>query len=122
MINLGMILASFSSLKDKSMKLVFETQEPIAYEGDTLEQLLKMQGDFVQVAIIKQEQPIQESEIPKIEVSMPKKEIKSNSQHLRSILYVLWEKAKPDVTFDIYYDKYMKLRIAAVKKEVDKYE
>lgn len=122
MINLGMILQTYSGLKDGSVKLVFETLEAGIIK-DQLTELLTLQGKYLQIAIIEQEQEIEEKQIPVLPeptIALPKP--KSNSQMIRDHLYILWEKKKPGMSFDSYYDKYAKYQRDSLQKEIDKYD
>jgi len=120
MINTGMILESYKSLKDKSIKLIFETQEVNEFTKDIISEIITLQGKFLQVAIIDREQPIEANEIPQIPLNSSVTAPKSGSKQVRDRLYILWSKTGKTGIFEDYYKKYINFQLDKIQKEIDK--
>ena len=71
MINIGMLLKKYESLDDRSVKLIFLSQD-VDVDGDAISQIMRMQGKYLQVAIIERDEPLKESEVPDIKMSSNK--------------------------------------------------
>jgi len=120
MLNIGMLLKKYESLDDRSVKLIFLSQD-VDVDGDAIHKIMKMQGKYLQVAIIERDEPLKESEVPAIKMSS-KKPQKSLSKQLRDRLYILWDKMpqkRPVVPFEAYYDGYMKMRLDKIQEMID---
>ncbi len=103
------------------MKLTFETLEVSDHNKETISQIITLQNKYLQVAIIERDEPLKESEVPEIKMSSNKPQ-KSLSKQLRDRLYVLWDKTNKSDDFDVYYKKYIDLRLTAIQKEIDKHD
>jgi hypothetical protein len=118
MIILPAILESFRSLKDKSYKIVFETQEltPEQITGIALNT-----GKFGSLAF--KETPFKNSEIEFIDSLDPDiydDNKKSQSYRIRAALYVLWNKNKEGYElFPDYYKNKTEKYIEHLKSKMD---
>ncbi len=117
MIILPAILESFRSLKDKSYKIVFESNEL------TPEQVVGLNaglGAFGYLAFKKD--PFKQSEkdmIDSLEVDFEDKK-KSQGQRLRAVLYRLWEQTPEGFdTFPKFYDHKTEQLINHFKDKLD---
>ena len=111
------IFESFRSLKDRTYKLTFETQEltpdQLAWMGSCLNYpgYLAFNKD-----VFKKEQEDALKEV-KVDYDNPEK---SKSQRLRSVLFVLWKQHPEGYdTFDRFYDFRMEQFITHVKNKLD---
>ncbi len=121
MLNIGMTLESFKSLKDKSMKLVFETLEVSDHNKEVISQIITLQNKYLQVAIIERDEPLKESEVPEIKMNS-KKPQKSLSQQLRARLYIYWDKSSKKsqhASFETYYEAYMNIKLGKIQEMID---
>lgn len=117
MIILPAILESFRSLKDKSYKITFESNELTPEQAGGLNSNL---GDFGYLAF--KEDPFKQSEkdmIDSLESDFedPKK---SQGQRLRGVLYRLWEQSPEGFdTFTKFYDHKTEKIIGHFKEKLD---
>lgn len=117
MIILPAILESYRSLKDKSVKVIFETNEL------TPEQVMGIAGNLQQFGYLAfKNEPFKNKEKEVLENLRSDFEDtgKTPSQRLRAVLYVSWEQ-KPEgyQTFEDYYRSKMELIIDHYKNKLD---
>jgi hypothetical protein len=111
------ILESFRSLKDKSYKIIFDSQELTPEQVAGLSQTL---GNFGYLAF--KETPFKDKEKEVIEQLEPDYNDtgKSPSQRLRGVLYRVWEKDPEGYQdFNRYYDFQMEKIIKHFKTKLD---
>jgi len=117
MLIIGGQLESYRSLKDKTLKLTFETQEP------TPEQLVAISNNTQKFGYIAfKEEPFKQSEKKMLEDLKSEIEIqgKSKGQRLRAVLYVNWQQAAEGYqVFDDYYNHHMERMIMHWKNKLD---
>ena len=110
------ILESYRSLKDKTLKITFETNEP------TPEQLVGIAtliNKFGYLAFKEDQFKTQEKEILESLESDYEDTRKTPSQRLRNVLYVNWQHdPKGYKDFNLYYEYMMNLMIERWKKEL----
>lgn len=117
MIILPAVLESYRSLKDRSVKISFETGElSPSQAGDIQGNILKAGFLAFKSDVFKEnEKQLLES----IEVDYDDKG-KSPSQRMRSVLYVLWKKDGEGYSvFNHYYEAKMEKFIESLKKKID---
>lgn len=117
MLVVGAILESYRSLKDKTIKLTFETQEPNA---EQLMAIAKLNQTFGFLAF-KEDQFKQEEKdsLESLESGYEDKG-KTRSQRLRSVLFVNWkQEPKGYKTFEDYYNYQMEQLINHFKQKLD---
>jgi len=111
------LLESFRSLKDKTMKLVFETNEL------TPEQLVSLQQNiqrFGYMAFKENQFKEKEKEMLTELKSYFQDKGKSKSQRLRAVMYRNWEqKSQGYDVFDDYYNANMERIITQLKNRLD---
>lgn len=108
------IISGARTMADKTIRLQADCQEMAPEDAATL-MLLKDKIGWLFFA---------EQEIPKEEmINLPEFRVekgqKTESQRLRGVLYLLWEKNKTTDTFDEYYKKRMNAEIEKLKTELD---
>jgi len=117
MLIIGAQLDTYRSLKDRTLKLTFETQEP------TPEQLVGLSGVSQKFGYLAfKEEPFKNSEKKMLEdlKSNFEETGKSKSQRLRSVLFINWEQKKDGyVVFDDYYNHHMEKMIMHWKDKLD---
>ena len=117
MIILPAILDTFSSLKDKTLKLVFHSNE---LTPDQLTGIVKVVQNFGYLAF--KEESFKRTEIDAIknlDTQYQSKE-KSKSKRLRNVLFVLYEQDnKGYKTFTEYYDFQMETLINHFKNKIE---
>ncbi len=101
MIIIGAILESYRSLKDRTLKLIFECNEP------TPEQFMGIASHLQQFGYLAfKKEPFKENEkksIEQLETSYDD-ETKTHSQRLRAVFYRCWEQDNEGfIDFDSYY-------------------
>jgi len=97
-------LEGLSTRMDDTIKVVIGTQEVTAEQGLAL---LKLRGKFCKVML--SDTAIEQKEIDAVD-SLPIKDEsnnKSNSQRLRSVLFINWQQSKQTTNFDDYYNSEM---------------
>lgn len=117
MLLVGAILESYRSLKDKTIKLVFETQEPTP---EQLTQIALHNQKFGFLAF--KEDNYKETEKEELEKLNSEYEdtSKTPSQRLRSVLFVWWKQDnKGYKDFKDFYNHYMEAYINNVKSKLD---
>lgn len=116
MLLIGAILESYRSLKDKTIKLTFETQEP------TPEQLTQIALHSQKFGfLVFKDDSFKESE--KLEIEKLNSDYEDNSktpsQRLRSVLFVAWKQdSKGYKDFKDFYNHYMEAYINNVKSKL----
>lgn len=111
------ILQTYQSLKDKTLKLVFETNEP------TPEQLVAIVNNvqkFGWLAFKENQYKEKELEVLNSLKSDLNTEGKSKSQRLRAVLYRNWEQKNEGYeVFDDYYNSNMERLIIKFKNKLE---
>ena len=98
------VLEGLSTRMDDTIKVVIGTQEVTAEQGLAL---LKLRGKFCKVML--SDSAIEQKKIDAVD-SLPIKDEsnnKSNSQRLRSVLFINWQQSKQTTNFDDYYNSEM---------------
>jgi hypothetical protein len=109
-------LEGLSTRMDDTIKVVIGTQEVTAEQGLAL---LKLRGKFCKVML--SDTAIEQKEIDAVD-SLPIKDEsnnKSNSQRLRSVLFLLWQQSGNSSTFDDYYKGSMNTIIDHFKSKLN---
>ena len=108
---------SYRSLKDRSLKLVFETQEPTPEQMADIQKSTMLTGFLafnVEPFSSSQEKFLTELEV---DYDDPKK---TPSKRLRSVLYINYEQDKKGYkTFEDYYRSQMEILIVHFKGKLD---
>lgn len=117
MIIIPAILESYRSLKDKTLKVVFETNEP------TPEQFLGIGTNLQQFGYLAfKKEPFKEREkeaIEQLETSYDDQS-KTHSQRLRAVFYRCWEQDKEGFQdFETYYKHQMEKIINHFKAKLE---
>jgi hypothetical protein len=102
------IITSLRSKVDGSLGLTVSTPELTPQEKAAF---MELQGTNLQAIFEPSEEP---SEELKIEKDI---DVKSPSQRLRSVIYVVYKNTKTDETFSQFYEKMMDRIIEGVKKK-----
>lgn len=117
MILIPAILESFRSLKDLTLKITFETNEP---NPEQLTQIALGNQKFGYLAFVVGEK---EGEIQKVMENLPKQDLefgKTKSQRLRGVLFRKWEQNKKGYeVFDDFYNYYMERIITHYKDTLE---
>lgn len=117
MLIIGVILESFQSLKDKTLKLVFSTQE---YTPDQMINIAKDVQEFGFLAFKKEAFKAEEINSLKSLESDYEDKGKSKSQRLRNVLFVNFKQEnKGYEVFDDYYNHHMEKIINHYKEKLD---
>lgn len=113
----GAILSSFQSLKDKTLKVVFETQEATP---DMLTEIARLNQSFGFLAFKKDDFKQDEREMIQGLESEYQDKGKSKSQRLRAVLFINWKQEdKGYEVFDDYYNFMMEKIITFYKGKLD---
>jgi hypothetical protein len=107
------ILDSISTLKDRSIKMVFYTQEVGAEQGFKLFSMRNSYG-----WLLFKDNPIQKEDIPDDD-ALEFAKMKTSSQRLRSTLFVLWNQLGRPGEFDPFYKREMEAFIESVKARLE---
>lgn len=111
------LMESYRSLKDKTLKITFETNEPT---GEQLVQIAGCMGDFGFLAFKKDAFNKKEIELLDTLKSDFEETGKSKSQRLRGVLYRSWEQeSKGYEVFDDYYNHQMERLINHFKDNLE---
>lgn len=111
------IMESYRSLKDKTLKITFETNEPT---GEQLVQIASLMGDFGWLAFKKDHFKEKEVEILDSLKSDYQDNGKSKAQRLRAVLYRCWETDNLGYeVFDDYYNNRMEHLIMHFKGKLE---
>jgi hypothetical protein len=127
MIQTPVILDSHRSLKDGSIKLIFETQD-ITLNQDTITQILGSLGKYGYLAFQPGENPVSDAVFRAVEAPQrektPEKVLghQKPSKRLRSAIYVLWEKKGKTVSFDDYYAEVLEFFRKKILSEIERLE
>lgn len=111
------VLEGYRTLKDKTLKLSFETQELNSQE---LLSIAENISEYGYLAFKKE--PFREDERKMIEAAETNFDdgFKTPSQRLRAVLYRLWEKENQGIeTFTLYYNSQMEKLINHFKSKLD---
>lgn len=117
MLIVGAILSSYHSLKDKTLKLVFETQEPTPEQVTKVASLSQAFG-FLAFKM----DNFKQDEIEALDSLKSDYEDKgkSKSQRLKAVLYVYWKQDDQGYKiFDDYYNHMMEKLINFYKSKLD---
>ena len=117
MLTIPVIFDSYRSLKDKTLKVTFETSEPSPQQ---VADLVQSAGQFGYLAF--KVEPFTDTEKDEIEALKADFEDtgKTPGQRLRAVLYVNWEKEKEGYkTFHDYYCSKMEVLINHFKAKLD---
>lgn len=106
------ILDAASTRKDRSIKLVFETQEMSAEVAAALFSMRQMQG-----WLLFSPNTIQEENIPDEKAELD--EGKSPSKRLRSVLFILWKQRGKQGDFETYYRAQIERLIDQIKEKLE---
>ena len=100
--------------KDRTLKLVFSTQE---LPSDEAAVLMRFVSEYVTIAIKKREE-ISKDEV--LELPEPQWEdmTKSPAQRLRGVLWHLWKKEKSTPDFELFYRQKMERLIEQIKERL----
>ena len=111
------ILSTFTSLKDKTLKLVFETNEVTPEQMTNIAKNLQQFGYLAfKTESFKQAET---DDLKSLDTTYQSKG-KSNSQRLRSVLYLMFEQNnKGYKSFNEYYDSEMNKIIEHFKNKLD---
>lgn len=116
MVIISAILESFRSLKDRTLKVSFETGEP------TPEQMQKIAMSSQKFGILVFAESEKEGEVLKVMENIPKTDLefgKTRSQRLRGVLYRLWESNKEGYdNSEDHYNAYMEKIIKHFKSQI----
>lgn len=111
------ILSSYSSLKDKTLKLVFETNEP---NPEQLTKIALLSQKFGFLAFKNDELKQSETDILNSLESDYKETGKSRSQRLRAVFFRRWEQKNEGYkVFEDYYNAKMEVLIEHFKSKLD---
>ena len=110
------LIDSIRTLKDKSLKLVIESQEP---DNETISKLIGFNGNFVKILF--SDKNIIPEQVEAIESFKVEEDGgKSPSQRLRAVLYVNWQQNnKGYEVFEDYYRSMMERIIVHYKGKLD---
>jgi hypothetical protein len=109
-------LEGLSTRQDKTIKVVIGTQE---MNDEQLAKLFHFRSKFVKVLF--SDTAIEQKEIDAVD-SLPIKDEsnnKSNSQRLRSVLFINWQQSKQTTNFDDYYNAQMNTIIDHFKSKLN---
>ena len=97
-------LEGLSTRMDKTIKVTIGTQE---MNSEQAAKLFSLRGNFCKVLI--SDSTIEQKEVEQVDTLPIKDESnnKSNSQRLRSILFILWQQSGSQATFDVFYNSKM---------------
>jgi hypothetical protein len=116
MILIAAIQESYRSLKDGTLKIIFETQVP------TPEQVTKIALSNQKFGYLAFSDSENEGELQKIMEQIPKTDLdfgKTKGQRLRGVLYKLWEQNNRSYeVFDDFYNYMMERAIEHYKKAI----
>ncbi len=107
------ILSSISTSQDRTLKLVFRTQELPSEEAGILHGLAHAEGWCVFSGA-----PIKAEDVPTDEPKSLDKG-KTPSQRLRATLFVLWRQKGKQGDFDTYYAQALERVIGSVKAQLE---
>ena len=105
------ILDSISTMKDRTIKLVFRTQELPAKEAGVLHGLAHQEGWVVFAP-----NEIDRKQVPTEPVEFDND--KSQGQRIRACLYRLWESRGKHGEFEIFYRQQTEKFIEAIKEKI----
>ena len=108
-------LESLSTRMDNTIKVTIGTQEVGAQQAASL---FALRGKFVKVLL--SDTNIEKNEIEAVDSLQVKDESnnKSNSQRLRSTLFILWQQSKQVTNFDDFYNSEMNRIIEHFKSKL----
>lgn len=106
------VLDSISTMKDRTLKVVFRTNELNPIDAGILQSLVHDEGYCLFAS-----EMVQDEDIP--ETTPEFKDQKTPSQRLRNTIYVYWEQSGKPGTFDEFYKKKMEVVIEFVKSKLE---
>lgn len=108
-------LESLSTRMDNTIKVTIGTQEVEAQQAASL---FALRGKFVKVLL--SDNNIEQKQIESVDKLQVKDESnnKSNSQRLRSTLFILWQQSKQVTNFDDFYNAEMNRIIEHFKSKL----
>lgn len=106
-------LESIRTMKDRTLKLIFESQEIAAAQGSSI---LSMCNEFGW--LIFASEPIEEIEIPEDSPTGGRRD-KTPSQRLRGVLYRYWEQHGNTEDFELYYRETLERLIEHYRSKLD---
>lgn len=113
-LNLELVLEGITAKKDKSLSLRFSTPELSSSEKSIV---MDLQGVVLDSLL----QP-KDIEFPEIVEVKTETEQKTASSRLRGSLWILHQKSKSDLDFDVYYRQQMEKFIDRIKEKIAEYE
>jgi hypothetical protein len=117
MIIIPAILDSYRSLKDRTLKITFETNEPTPDQLKDIGLGVQKFG-FLAFRVGEKEGELQSimEQIPNVDIEFGK----TKSQRLRGVLYRLWEQSNEGYeVFDDFYNNRMEKLITDIKNRLD---
>ena len=110
------IVESLSTRQDGSVSVKFSTQELPSEDGGNL---FSLRNKFCKMLLTDDNiSPMQEKVIVE-ETMQDGGKIKSKSQRLRAVLFVLFEQQGLNIEFDAFYNDYMEKFIESVKLKLE---
>lgn len=106
------ILTSISTRKDRSLKIVFETNEVTSQD---FKALFEMRDCFGWISFTETKREV--IEFPKQEIKF--KNNKTPSQRLRNSIYILWLRTASGIDFDAFYNLKMSTFIEMIKEKIN---
>jgi len=94
------IIDKITTLKDNSLKIIIETNE---LPNELMSELFSLRNKQVYTAF--KDTELKSDELDIKEMPLEFKSDKSQSQRLRSVLYVYWEQNKPTKLFETFYKR-----------------
>lgn len=115
---IGGIIESFATRQDKSIKVVFSTNE---ITPEKTAQLITFNQKFCYIALKIEEFKSQEIELlNNLKTDFEDIKTKSHSQRLRNVFFILWKKNNEGfINFTDYYDNKMAKVINHYKTKID---
>ena len=115
MIIIPTIIDKVTTLKDGSLKITLETSE---LPNEMMSQLFSLNNKQVYTAFKDTELKPDELDIKEMPLEF-KNSKKSQSQRLKSVLFVYWQKHKPTQDFDTFYKRKTDEFINLIKDKID---
>lgn len=107
------ILDKITTLKDGSLKLIIETPE---LSNEQVGKILELRNKQIFTAF--NDTGLKPDELDIKEMPTEFKTQKSQSERLRSVLFVFWEKHKPTTDFNTFYNRKTEEFITMVKEKI----
>lgn len=117
MLQIPAVLDSYRSMKDRTLKLTFETNEPSPEQMAMIQKVAHNAGYLAFNEDMFTSDQIKQLGDIKVDYDDTSK---TPSKRLRAVLYLLWQKNSQDFdTAQRYYDHYMEKIILHYKKQID---